>query len=54
MSEVMPVAPSATLMSLIVNVGAGSSFVIVPVPESSAIVAPFAFVRSRVNPSLVS
>lgn len=50
----MPVAPSATLTSPIVNVGAASSFVIVPVPESSAIVAPFAFERSRVNVSFVS
>ena len=53
-NEVMPALPSTALTSSIANVGAASSFVIVPVPASSAIVAPTGVDRPAVRFSSAS
>jgi len=53
-NAVMPALPSAVLTSSTANLGAASSFVIVPAPESSAMVAPLALERSSVRCSSAS
>jgi hypothetical protein len=51
---VVPALPSFMLTSLIVSVGAASSFVIVPTPVPSAIVAPLGAERLTVKFSFAS